>query len=150
MKEYFERYEPLHPLVEDALQQLGERIGVNSIFFALNDMKHNFIIKALNKSETLIEEGSTHIFQYVLCQLVVEESSEVFVIDDLSNNPGTKEHPITVALGDGAFLGVSVKNADNETIGTLCAFDSKPYQFDEHQIEEIRHFGEIISKSIFV
>ena len=144
------RYEALHPLVEDILNQLSEKIGVNTLFFALNDSNSNFIVKAINQGKELIEEGTTHIFQHVLCKLVIDETDGKIQINELLANPMTSHHPVTQTLGNGSFLGVAIKNANNEKIGTLCAFDDQPYEFSETELEMIENYANIISKSISV
>jgi len=144
------RYEALHPLVEDILNQLSEKIGVNTLFFALNDLNSNFIVKAINQGKELIEEGTTHVFQHVLCKLVIDETDGKIQINELLANPMTSHHPVTQTLGNGSFLGVAIKNANNEKIGTLCAFDDQPYEFSETDLELIESYADIISKSISV
>lgn len=144
------RYEALHPLVEEILEKLSERIGVNTLFFALNDSYSNFVVKAINQERQLIEEGSTHVFQHVLCKLVVDETDGKVSINELLNDPLTVNHPVTKALGNGSFLGVAIKNAENEKIGTLCAFDDQPFDFKEQDIALVERYADIISKSINV
>ncbi|MDI3234311.1 bifunctional diguanylate cyclase/phosphodiesterase [Exiguobacterium antarcticum] len=144
------RYEALHPLVEEILGKLSEKIGVNTLFFALNDLNSNFVVKAINHDKELIEEGTTHVFQHVLCKLVIDETDGKIQINDLLANPQTVNHPVTQNLGTGSFLGVAIKNADNEKIGTLCAFDDRPYEFDSADLKLIESYADIISKSISV
>ncbi|WP_214845451.1 EAL domain-containing protein [Exiguobacterium sp. S90] len=150
MKNAQSRYEALHPLVEEILGKLSEKIGVNSLFFALNDSSSNFIVKAINQNQELIEEGSTHVFNHVLCKLVIDENAGKLQINELLTSPLTVDHPVTKALGNGSFLGVAIKNADNEKIGTLCAFDDRPYDFSAGDLALIEHYADIISKSISV
>lgn len=144
------RYEALHPLVEEILDKLSEKIGVNSLFFALNDSNSNFIVKAINQEKELIAEGSTHVFQHVLCKLVIDENAGKIQINELLESPLTVNHPVTKSLGNGSFLGVAIKNADNEKIGTLCAFDDRPYEFTASDLQLIERYADIISKSISV
>ncbi|MGI1805298.1 EAL domain-containing protein [Exiguobacterium sp. TDN 0502] len=144
------RYEALHPLVEEVLEKLSERIGVNTLFFALNDSYSNFVVKAINHERQLIEEGSTHVFQQVLCKLVVDETDGKVSINELLHDPLTVNHPVTIALGNGSFLGVAIRNAENEKIGTLCAFDDRPFDFKEQDVALVERYADIISKSINV
>ncbi len=144
------RYEALHPLVEEILKKLSEEIGVNTLFFALNDLNSNFIVKAINQEKELIGEGTTHVYQHVLCKLVIDETDGKIQINELLADPHTSNHPVTKSLGNGSFLGVAIKNAENEKIGTLCAFDDKPYDFDAKDIALVENYANIISKSISV
>ncbi len=81
---------------------------------------------------------------------LLENESEPLVIPNLKENPLSYDHPITQKIGNGCFLGVPIYKGNGEVYGTLCAFDTKPYEFRGYDIKLIKTLGALISQTIYL
>ncbi|AYC28874.1 sensor domain-containing diguanylate cyclase [Paenisporosarcina cavernae] len=144
---YFQR---LDTVAEEVISLLADTIGVNTIFLATNDGTSNFIVKAFNRKAELLLEGESAPFENVLCKLAVENEGEPIVIPDLAKNPKTVQHPITLQVGSGSFLGAPIYKGNGEVFGTLCAFDTEPYNFSQKDVRLVKTFSSLLSQTIFL
>ncbi|KIL44588.1 hypothetical protein [Jeotgalibacillus soli] len=115
-------YSKLDTVAKDVLELSSETIDVNTIFLA--SKINNFIIKAFNRQSLLLKEGDHTPFSDVLGRLVVENESEPLVIPNLRENPLTFNHPVTMKIGNGCFLGVPIFKGNRDIYSTLCAIES--------------------------
>ena len=144
---YFSR---LDELAEEVISLLSETLNVNTIFLASNDRYSNFIVKAFNRKSILLREGEVSPFEDVLCKLAVENGSEPIVIKNLANNPLTIDHPVTLNIGNGCFMGAPIIKGSGEVYGTICAFDNKPYEFTSYDAKLLKTLGLLLSQSIML
>lgn len=144
---YFSR---LDQVSEEVLSLLSDTINVNTIFLASNDKYSNFIVNAFNRKAKLLSEGESSPFKDVLCKLVVENESEPIVINDLASNPLSINHPVTLKVGNGCFLGAPIHRGNGEIYGTICAFDTKPYEFSSYDIKLIKTLSSLLSQTIIL
>lgn len=143
-------FNQLDKVAEDIIVLLSETMDVNTIFLTSNDNESNFIVKAFNRKVDLIQEGEMTPFKDVLCKLVVENESEAVVITDLSSNPLTINHPVTLSLGNGCFMGVPIYHGNGEIYGTICALDTKPYEFTAYDVRLIKTLSSLLSQTIIL
>jgi diguanylate cyclase (GGDEF)-like protein len=144
---YFRR---LDEVAEEVISLLSETMDVNTIFLASNDRYSNFIVKAFNRKATLLREGEVTPFKDVLCKLAVENESEPVVITNLANNPLSFNHPVTLNIGNGCFMGAPIFQGNGEIYGTICAFDTKPYEFSSYDVKLIKTLSLLLSQSIIL
>ncbi len=71
----------------------------------------------------------THSF----CQHVVGRDA-MLVVDDAAIDPLCMDNPAVRELGMIAYLGVPLRTASGDTIGALCAIDTKPLQWTAEQV----------------
>ena len=144
---YFRR---LDEVSEEVISLLSETMDVNTIFLASNDRYSNFIVKAFNRKATLLREGEVTPIKDVLCKLAVENGSEPVVITNLANNPLSVNHPVTLNFGNGCFMGAPIFQGNGEIYGTICAFDTKPYEFSSYDVKLIKTLSLLLSQSIIL
>ena len=144
---YFSR---LDQVSEEVLSLLSDTMDVNTIFLASNDKYSNFIVKAFNRKAELLREGESSPFKDVLCKLVVENKEEPVVINDLASNPLSMNHPVTLNVGNGCFMGAPIYHGNGEIYGTICAFDTKPYEFSTYDIKLIKTLSSLLSQTIIL
>ncbi|MFX3674754.1 MAG: diguanylate cyclase domain-containing protein [Paenisporosarcina sp.] len=140
----------LDKVAEEVITLLSETIDVNTIFLATNDNSKNFIVKAFNRKAQLLREGENSPLNEVLCKLVVENDSEPVVITELEKAPLTFNHPVSHQLGNGCFLGAPIYQANGEIYGTICAFDTKPYEFSAYDVRMIKTLSSLLSQTIIL
>jgi diguanylate cyclase (GGDEF)-like protein len=129
------------PAAEKILQHLSSLINANTFFLACNDLKTNTILKAFNKAEILVKEGSIP-FQESYCSRVVNNDINPTVISNTGIDPSTKDMGVTKVIGASCFVGFPITLRNGEVFGTLCAMDRK-YIFTEKDLElivSITHF----------
>ncbi|OLN22164.1 hypothetical protein BTO30_10445 [Domibacillus antri] len=143
-------YKNLDSIAIDVLELLSEMIQVNTIFFSGTDHQTNYIFKSYNRQAVLSNEGDNKNYKDALCHLVIENAPGPLVIPDLKKHPLTKDHPVTRQLGNGGFLGVPVYTENREIFGTLCALDSKPYEFDVMEVKQIKVLASLLSQTIIM
>jgi diguanylate cyclase (GGDEF)-like protein len=144
---YFRR---LDEVAEEVISLLSESMDINTIFLASNDKYSNFIVKSFNRKAILLRQGESIPFKDVLCKLAVENGSEPVVITNLANNPLTINHPVTQNVGNGCFMGAPIFQGNGEIYGTICAFDTKPYDFSAYDVKLIKTLSLLLSQSIIL
>lgn len=145
--EYFER---LDQVAEDVISLLSQAMDVNTVFLASNDNNTNFIVKAFNRKAQLLTEGESSPFEDVLCKLVTNQPEEPIVITDLASDELSVNHPVTLQIGTGCFIGAPVYNSNGKIFGTICAFDTKPYTFTSYDIKLIKTLSSLLSQTIYL
>jgi diguanylate cyclase (GGDEF)-like protein len=143
-------FKQLDKVAEDVIKLLSETIDVNTIFLASNDQYSNFIVKAFNRRAILLNAGERTPFEDVLCKLVIDNDSEPIVISNLAENAMTLNHPVTLNIGNGSFLGAPIYKGDGEIYGTICAFDTKPYDFTAYDVRLIKTLSSLLSQTIIL
>lgn len=143
-------FNQLDKVAEDVITLLSETMDVNTIFLASNDRYSNFIVKAFNRKAALMKEGEKTPFEDVLCKLVVDNDTEPIVITNLAENTMTINHPVTLNVGNGCFLGAPIYKSDGEIYGTICAFDTKPYDFTSYDVRLIKTLSSLLSQTIIL
>lgn len=68
------------------------------------------------------------------CQYVVD-SSEPLVVDDVTENPTTKDNPSIALMGVRAWAGYPITDEDGHVLGTMCAVDTRVRDWSEHDTE---------------
>lgn len=142
-------YKNLDSIAKEVLTLLAQSIDVNTFFLSILNPIHSFIIKSFNRNAKLICEGDIIPYNMVYCKLVVENGLEPLVIPNLKEHDLTSGHPATKFIGNGCFMGAPLIN-EGEIIGTLCAFDIKPYDFKEYDLILIKSLAALISQTIIL
>ncbi|MFJ7858893.1 diguanylate cyclase [Peribacillus sp. NPDC097206] len=140
-------YKNFDSIANEVLELLAHTIKVNTFVLTVFEQSQSFIVKSFNRKANLIKTGDTIPFNEVLCNLVVENKMEPVVINDIKNSTLTCNHPILDRIKNGCYMGAPIKNED-KIIGTLCAFDLKPYEFKEYDVVLISSLASLISQTV--
>lgn len=145
-------FNKLDEVSDEVISLLSETMDVNTIFLASNDKYSNFIVKAFNRRAELLRTGERSPFKDVLCKLVVNNADDPqpLVINDLSSHSLTVDHPVTLKVKNGCFLGAPIYQGDGEIYGTICAFDTKPYDFTSYDIKLIKTLSSLLSQTLIL
>jgi len=73
---------------------------------------------------------------------------EPLLIEDASAHPVTRNLAVTREANIGSYLGVPILLGDGTMFGTLCALDSRPYQFTEREVEVVRKLSVFLAHAL--
>ncbi|MFP3509431.1 sensor domain-containing diguanylate cyclase [Peribacillus sp. SIMBA_075] len=142
-------YKNFDSMAKEVLALLAQTIDVNTFFLSILNPTQSFMIKSFNRNAKLICEGDILPYNMAYCKLVVENGLEPLVIPNLKKHDLTSGHPVTKFIENGCFMGTPLIN-EGEIIGTLCAFDIKPYDFKEYDRILIKSLAALISQTIIL
>ncbi|GAB6989695.1 response regulator [Paenibacillus pini] len=138
-------YRNLNDAAGSILEMISEIIQVNTFFVASNDKVSNTILKAFNRNELLIQEGTVLPYDQTYCSLVIEKGAKPLIIDDTSIDPLTCGMEITHSLGSSSFIGVPIWRKDGQVFGTICAMDQNAYTYNERDITLLNAMATFLS-----
>ncbi|WP_174731258.1 STAS domain-containing protein [Mesobacillus harenae] len=130
---------------DSILKMMSKLLDINTLFIAKNDNVSNEVIKVLNKNETLLQAGETMPFEETFCKLSVDYGKKVLIIPDITKSELTKSLKVTDELGSGSFVGLPVFYEDGSNYGTICALDTKPFNFTEENIKLFETMSSLLS-----
>lgn len=81
------------------------------------------------------------------CQYVVS-NQQPLVVPDARRHAVLRHNPAIDALGVIAYLGVPLTTADGHTLGSLCAIDTKPREWDQQTIDILTDLAALVMTEI--
>ncbi len=81
------------------------------------------------------------------CQHVVESDAPL-VVRDARENPMLKDNLAIPDLDVIGYLGMPLTTSDGYTLGSLCAIDTKPHDWTEHEIDVVRELAKLVMREI--
>lgn len=119
--------------VFDRLTRLAAKLtGAPVTFVSLVDEDRDFYKSCVGFGEPLASErqmaGTT------FCHYAIQ-GDHPLVIPDTRADPEYRLVPTVESLGVAAYLGIPLKTADGQTIGSFCAADLKPREWSQTDIE---------------
>ncbi|MFJ7754616.1 sensor domain-containing diguanylate cyclase [Peribacillus muralis] len=142
-------YKNFDSIAKEVLQLLSQTIEVNTFFLSIINPTKSFTIKSFNRHAKLICDGDVLPYNMVFCKLVAENGAEPLVIPSLAEHALTSAHPVTRFIGNGSFMGAPLIY-DGEVLGTLCAFDIKPYDFKEYDLTLIKSLASLSCQTLIL
>ncbi len=133
-QKFFANIEEASAYIIDVLSRL---VMLDSIFIATNDGKVNEIIKAFNRSEVLVYEGTRLPLHESYCSLVVKNNAGPIYIPHTMNDSLARHMDVTAMLGDRSFIGVPIVLASGRLYGTVCGLHQPGHVFGEADIKAI-------------
>lgn len=130
-------YQNVGDAADHIIKIIGGLIHINTIFIASNDGLNNVIMRAYNRDEHLVEEGSVLPLELSYCSLVVNNKNGPLIIENTCDNELTRHMEITRSIGGGSFIGLPVRLKDGSIYGTICALDRNTYKFSKADIETL-------------
>ncbi|PYI56579.1 sensor domain-containing diguanylate cyclase [Paenibacillus flagellatus] len=127
---------------------LGQFIGANTLFVAANDRKTNRILKAFNREQELVSEGTELPLPESYCGAVLAEGRQSLAIRNTADHPLTCGLDVTRKLGARAFAGVPIVLRDGTTYGTVCVMDTEPRDFEEKDIRLLSAMASLLAYMI--
>lgn len=110
----------------------AQLLNVPVAFLSLVDAERDFYVAQSGFSGALAEKRE--IRGTTFCHFGLVSGGPV-VIDDTRVDPAHRAVPTVQSLGVAAYLGIPIKAADGEVIGSLCAIDYEPHRWSAHDQE---------------
>ncbi|MDP9028508.1 MAG: GAF domain-containing protein [Actinomycetota bacterium] len=85
--------------------------------------------------------------EYSYCQYAVT-SREPLRIDDANRHPLVQNNLATTELGVGSYLGIPLIMDDDQAVGALCAIDSEPRLWTDHDVSIMNDLAEILTAQL--
>lgn len=134
-------YQNVGDAADHIIKIIGGLIHINTIFIASNDGLNNVIMRAYNRDEHLVEEGSILPLELSYCSLVINhanpQQNKPLIIENTNENELTRHMDVTRSIGGGSFIGLPVRLRDGSIYGTICALDRNTYKFSEADIQTL-------------
>lgn len=73
-----------------------------------------------------------------LCQLFFSDASDFIVVQDTQLDPRLSTNPLVTGQPHVRFYAAARLVVDDQTIGTLCAYDLKPRSLNADQLEQLQ------------
>ncbi|MGK9251088.1 hybrid sensor histidine kinase/response regulator [Paenibacillus humicus] len=141
-QKFFANIEEASTYIIDVLSRL---LMLDSMFIATNDGKVNEIIKAFNRSEILVGEGTRLPFEESYCSLVVKNSTGLLYIPHTTNDGLARHMEVTAVMGNRSFIGVPIVLASGRSYGTVCGLHKPGHVFSEADIKAISAMAVFLS-----
>lgn len=120
---------------ESILHMMSTIVEMNTLFIAKNDTKTNRIVKAVNSTDVLLNEGEELPFKETYCKISVDHGREILVIEDITKHAHSQGLQVTEILGSGSFIGIPIYYENGENYGTICGLDTKNIKFTDQHLE---------------
>jgi GAF domain-containing protein len=79
--------------------------------------------------------------EWAFCRNVVE-GSDPFLVEDATKDERVAENPLVTQDGIRCYLGVPLKTAQGNRLGSLCVIGVEPREFSEEEIARLREFAQ--------
>jgi GAF domain-containing protein len=131
--------------VFDRMSRLVVRLlDVPAAFLSLVDEKRDFYLSSTGFGEPLA--STREMAGPTFCHFAIL-STQPLVIPDTAGDPVYRDVPTVRSLGVAAYLGVPIV-IGSQPIGSFCAIDVKPHDWDEHDIEVLSELAASAQREI--
>lgn len=126
---------PTEPVFDTLTKRAADLLSVPATFISLVDVDRDFYKSAFGFAKPLSEvrqlEGRT------FCHYAIASDAPL-VIENTLRDPVFREVPTVTTLGVRAYLGIPLVLDDGEIIGSFCAIDFEPRQWNEGEVALMR------------
>ena len=121
----------------DRLARLAAQLlGAPAAFVTVISADRQYIKSAVADGERTEDAGTSTALDRSFCQHAVA-SDQPFIVEDARVHPLVKDNK-AVADGVIAYAGIPLQTQNGQSIGALCVIDSKPRQWTNDDIENLR------------
>jgi GAF domain-containing protein len=85
--------------------------------------------------------------EYSFCQFAIT-SREPLRIDDATTHPLVSGNPAVNTQNMKAYVGIPLIVRGNQAVGTLCAIDSSPRHWTDHEVEVLNDLADILTAQL--
>lgn len=127
----------------DHIARLTARLlDVPVVLLSLVDRQRQFFKAQVGVPEPIATARQTPL-SHSFCQWVVTAHEEL-VVSDARKHPVLRTNGATVEMGIVAYAGVPLRMEARETMGSFCAVDRKPRQWDARELRALRDAGDVV------
>ena len=120
--------------------------GCRSLLVSLVDADRQFFPGQAGLPSPLDLQRQTPLSRSV-CQRVVD-TGEALLVSDARTDPRVRDNPVVAELDMGAYLGVPLTDSDGFVLGSLCAIDHHPRNWDDRAIEVLTDLAAACSSEL--
>lgn len=132
----------------DRLTRLAARLlGVPATFFSLVDEDRDFYKSCVGFDEPLSTQRELRGLTFCHYSLVSEGA---LVIPDTRAHPVYRNVPTVASLGVSAYLGVPIRAPGGEVLGSFCAIDSTPHDWDALAVETMKELAKSAEREVAI
>ena len=130
----------------DRMTRLAAKIiGAPASFISLVDADRDFYKSSVGFPEPLATERQ--LAGRTFCHFALL-SERPLVLDDVTALPGFRDVPTVKSLGVRAYLGVPLRTAAGQAIGSFCAIDIQPRVWSEQDVETLTELAFSVMREI--
>jgi GAF domain-containing protein len=85
--------------------------------------------------------------EYSFCQFAIT-SREPLRIDDATTHPLVSSNPAVDTRNMKAYVGIPLIVGGDQAVGTLCAIDSTPRHWSDHEVDVLNDLAEILTAQL--
>lgn len=131
----------------DRLTRLTSRtLGVPVVLVSLVDNERQFFKSAIGLAEPWNTCQQT-LLSHSFCQYVVAKDMPL-VIPDARNDPLVADNLAIPDLGVEAYLGIPLRSREGAVLGSLCAIDTSPREWNDADIADLTDFAFLVEEQI--
>jgi hypothetical protein len=130
----------------DRITRLGAAaLNVPVTFIALVESHRDFYLSHWGFKEPLASERQ--LTGQTICQFTIRDDHPL-IIPDTRADPVYAKVPTVESFGVGAYLGVPLVLASGEVIGSFCATDSAPHDWNEEKVQAATDLAQLVISEI--
>ena len=124
----------------------AKMLHVPASTITLIDRDRQVYASQIGMSEPWATAGETPL-EYSYCQYAVT-SREPLRIDDANRHPLVQNNPAATEMDVVSYLGIPLIMDDDQAVGTLCAIDSRPRRWTDHEVNILSDLAEILTDQL--
>lgn len=131
---------PASPALDRLTRLTTQLLGVPSSVVTLIDRNRQFFAGSNGLSDELARTRQTTL-DYSFCQHVVAQAAPLVVTDALTH-PLVYDNLSVTKDGVMAYAGMPLIDSDGQALGSFCAFDTKPHEWSERDLQILQDLAQ--------
>lgn len=138
---------PREPVYDRITRAAADALDTPHAALSLIDVNRQFFKSTSGKGMRANDERETPLERSV-CQYTVANGTSL-VLEDARVDPTFKNHPAVLDGTVVAYLGIPLADRNDNAIGTLCVYDSKPRMWSTGHVQILSDLAEIAADRMF-
>lgn len=134
-----EKYNLLDSLPEDSFDSITSIMAficeTPISLVTLLDKERNFLVS--HHGIELNEDPRERSF----CGHAILSAQDIMIVSDAAKDERFKNNPLVTEMGVRFYAGAPLINSNGYKLGTLCVYDMKPKELNEHQIQALKNMS---------
>lgn len=138
---------PREPVYDRITRAAADALDAPHAALSLVDVDRQFFKSTSGKGMRNDDERETPLARSV-CQYAVANGTSL-VVEDARIDPMLKNHPAVLDGTVVAYLGIPLIDRDDNAVGTLCVYDTKPRMWSTGHVQILSDLAEIAADRMF-
>lgn len=131
---------PASPALDRLTRLTTQLLGVPSSVVTLIDRNRQVFAGSSETGDGGIRKRETPL-EYSFCQHVVAQAAPM-VVTDARQHPLVRDNLATLEDGVMAYAGMPLIDSDGQALGSFCAFDTKPHEWSERDLQILQDLAQ--------